>query len=917
VGLSAGQRLGAYAVVAPLGAGGMGEVWRATDTRLGRDVALKLLPAAFASDPDRLARFEREAKLLASLSHTHIAGLFALEEAPLDGSATPVRFLAMELAEGEDLAERLKRGAIPVDEAIAIAKQIAEALEAAHEKGIVHRDLKPANVKVSADGHVKVLDFGLAKAWSNEGNGATESSDWSQSPTLARTGTAAGLILGTAAYMSPEQARGKRVDKRADVWSFGVLLFEMLTGKRLFDGETVSDVLAAVLTREPQWNELPATTPAAVRRLLRHCLERNPKNRQHDIADARVALEEVVSGIPDDAAAASPPGTLPLWRRAAPWATLAGVLALTQSLVLWAPWRQTQPPISLRLSVELGAETALATGAGTAAILSPDGAVLAFVGQKAADARSQLYVRRLDQLQASALSGTEGARDPFFSPDGQSIGFFAGSRLKKIGITGGAVVTLCDAPDSRGGSWAEDGSIFFSEREQRLARVRATGGSPEPLTEPDPAAGEFMLRWPQALLGGKAVLFTALSASGDIDDANVVIQRLPAGPRKIVQRGGFHGRYLGSGHLVYVHGATLLAAPFDLERLEPTGEPAPVMEGIASNFFGGAQFAFSARGTLAFLRGQSLDLTVPILWMDREGTAEPLRAVPANYANVRFSPNGRLLAMDIRENNQTDLWVYEWGRDTMSRLTSDPGEDERPVWTPDGRRIAFASARGDKVTTNLYWQRADGTGEAERLTESRNRQYPSSWHPTGRFLAYDELNPETSRDIMILPLEGDEASGWKPGKPTVFLNSPFIEGHAAFSPDGRWLAYISTESGRREVFVRPFPGPGGKWQVSTGGGTFPTWARNRKELFYRASDGTLMVAAFAAEEDSFNAEKPRPWSPAHIPFRAGIRTFDLHPDGQRVAVPRAVEEQAVVKQDKVILIQNFFDELRRLAPTAR
>ena len=391
----------------------------------------------------------------------------------------------------------------------------------------------------------------------------------------------------------------------------------------------------------------------------------------------------------------------------------------------------------------------------------------------------------------------------------------------------------------------------------------------------------------QALLGGKAVLFTAHSATGDYyEDANIVVQSLPDGPRKVVQRGGFHGRYLGSGHVVYVHGGTLFAAPFDLERLETTGEPAPVLEGVASDIFGGAQFAFSARGTLAFLRGQSLDLAVPILWMDREGKTEPLRAVPANYTNVRFSPDGRLLAMDIRESSQTDLWVYEWGRETMSRLTADPGEDERPVWTPDGRRIAFASAREDKATTNLYWQRADGTGDAERLTESKNRQFPSSWHPTGRFLAYDELNPQTSRDIMILPLEGDEALGWKTGKPTVFLNTPFIEGHAAFSPDGRWLAYISADTGRREVFVRPFPGPGGKWPVSTGGGTFPTWSRNRKELFYRASDGTLMVAAYAAEGDSFRAEKPRQWSPGLVPFRAGIRTFDLHPDGQRFAVPK-------------------------------
>ena len=914
MGLTPGQRLGAYAIVSPLGAGGMGEVWRATDTRLGREVALKLLPAAFASDPDRLARFEREAKLLASLSHTHIAGLFALEEATVDDATTPVRFLAMELAEGEDLAERLRRGAIPVDEALAIAKQIAEALEAAHEKGIVHRDLKPANVKVSAAGHVKVLDFGLAKAWSDERDGGAESSDWSQSPSLARTGTAAGLILGTAAYMSPEQARGKPVDKRADIWSFGVLLFEMLTGKRLFDGETVSDVLAAVLTREPRWNELPAATPASVRRLLRHCLERNPRNRFHDMADARVVLDEGQSGVADEATSAVAFRVAPLWWRALPW-VVAGASALGLVLDHWAPWREApvrEKPV--RLSVELGANVSLFIGEGPTVILSPDGAVLAFVARNAAGGRPLLHVRRLDQLQATPLSGTEGALDPFFSPDGRWIGFSADGKLKKIAVAGGAAVELCDAR-GRGGSWAEDGTIFLARSsEEGLSRVSSAGGPREPLTRLDTAAAEVTHRWPQALLGGKPVLFTAHSTTADFEDATVVVQSLPDGPRKIVQRGGFHGRYLG--RVVYVHEGTLFATPFDIERLEPTGEPAPVLEGVTSvPTFGSAQFAFSARGTLAYVRGQSLGSNVPIQWLEWGGRTQPLRAALALYNNLRFSPDGRLLAMDIREGRQRDVWVYEWGRDTMSRLTSDPGEDERPVWTPDGRRIAFASARGDNATLNLYWQRVDGPGEAERLTESPNRQVPTSWHPTGRFLAYYEGAP-TNFDIMILPLEGDLASGWKPGKPTAFLNSRFNESRLAFSPDGRWLAYDTKETGTSEVYVRPFPGPGGKkWRVSTAGGAFPTWSATRKELCYRATDETLMVAAYAAEGDSFRAEKPRQWSPAHIPFRPhGHRAFDLHPDGQRFAVLKAAEEQAEEKRDHVILVQNFFDELRRLAP---
>jgi len=719
----------------------MGEVWRATDTRLGRDVALKLLPAAFAFDPDRVARFEREAKLLASLSHTHIAGLFALEEATLGDGAPCVRILAMELAEGEDLAERLKRGAVPVDEAIAIAKQIAEALEAAHEKGIVHRDLKPSNVKVSAEGHVKVLDFGLAKAWSNERDGATDSADWSQSPTLARTGTAAGLILGTAAYMSPEQARGKPVDKRTDVWAFGVLLFEMLTGKRLFDGETVSDVLAAVLTREPQWNELPAATPPSVRRLLRHCLERNPKNRQHDIADVRVALDEALTGVPEDATAALAPRVAPLRWRALPWA-VAGVLALALVLGPWAPWRPAPEPAKpVRLSVELGADASLATaglGMGTAAILSPDGSVLAFVAQETVGERPQLYVRPLESLQASPLSGTENAHNPFFSPDGHWIAYFADGKLKKVAVTGGATVTLCDAPDDRGGTWSEGGTIVFAPQGRGgLSRVSTAGGTPEVVTTPDPAAEEITHRWPQALPGGKAVLYTAHSIVGDFEDASIVVQPLPSGPHRVLQRGGYHGRYLRSGHLVYVHEGTLFAAPFDPGRLELRGPPVPALEGVAAApGFAGAHFASSDRGMLVFMPGRGIDVGGQIHWMDREGKTQPLRALPGRYLSIRFSPDGQKLAIDILEGRQRDVWVYEWGRDTLSRLTFERALDSNAVWTPDGRRIAFASDRADRSRWNLYWQRADGTGDAERLTESKNPQWPTSWHPAGKLLAF-------------------------------------------------------------------------------------------------------------------------------------------------------------------------------------
>ncbi len=890
-----GTRIGPYEIASPLGAGGMGEVFRARDTKLNRDVAIKVLPAAFAQDSERVARFRREAQVLASLNHPNIAAIHGLEES--DG----VLALALELVEGEDLAERLTRGATPVDESIAVAKQIAEGLEAAHEKGIVHRDLKPANLKLTKDGTVKILDFGLAKAYGSEAE-ATASEGLSQSPTLSRQLTEAGVIFGTAAYMSPEQARGGTVDKRADIWAFGVVLFEMLTGKRLFTGETVSDTLAAVLRQEIDWRALPASTPPGLSRLLERCLDRDSKKRLRDIGEARIALEERLA-TPDTVRASS-------GMRALPWA-----LALLLALALWAPWRPAPTPAPpLRLSAELGASASLSTAFGPAAILSPNGRLLAFVASPGTGERQLLHLRRLEQLDAAPLAGTEGARDPFFSPDGEWIAFFAEGKLKKVSVSGRAAVTLCDAPNPWGGSWAEDGTIFFTpEAGVGLSRVSSAGGTPQTLTTPDQASQEQTHRWPQALPGGKAVLYTA-GNQGNFEEASLVVHTLEGDTRKVLYRGGYHGRYLPSGHLVFIREDTLFAAPFDLDRLELSGEPVPALESVTADRFNGrAQFGFSREGTLVYQRGGRI--ATSIQWMDREGKLEPLRAAPGVYGNIRFSPDGQRLALDILEGKNRDVWVYEWGRDTLSRLTLDPGEDSDPVWTPDGR-IAFSSTRADQATGNLYWQRADGTGEAERLTESKSRQVPRSWHPSGRFLALLELNPQTRFDILILPLTGDEASGWKPGKPTVFLNGPFAELGAAFSPDGRWLAYASDESGRNEVYVRPFPGPGGKWQVSPAGGFWPTWSQSRSELFYLVGDGRIMVSGYTVEGSSFRAEKTRVWS-AGLVTAPGPGTYDLHPDGERVAVLKASADEAEARRDKIVFIQNFFDELRRIAPAGK
>ena len=929
--LSAGTCLGPYVIVSPLGAGGMGEVYRARDTKLNRDVALKILPEAFASDPERLARFTREAQTLAALNHPNIAHIHGLEE------SGGVRALVMELVEGPTLGEyiglRAKGSGLPLEDALPIARQIADALEVAHGQGIIHRDLKPANVMVRADGTAKVLDFGLAKAMDPLASSSAAAA-LANSPTITSPAamTGAGVILGTAAYMSPEQARGKVVDKRTDIWAFGAVLFEMLTGTRAFRGDEVTDTIAAVIAKEPDWTRLQAETPAAIRRLLRRCLEKDRNRRLSDAADARLEIDEVLAAPIGEASMASGPTQGAAGSRALPWA-VAGALAVGLALVLtlWAPGRRVTPPAPVRLSAELGADVSLTnTLSGTGMSLSPDGTVVAFVAQKSAGGSSQLYLRRLTQLQATALSGTDDADSPFFSPDGQWIAFFAGGKLKKIAVTAGTAVTLCDAPSGRGGAWSEDGTIVFepdSSPGVRLVRVSSAGGTPEPVSLL--AEGEVSQRWPQVLPGGMAVLFTGSRSGGAWEDANLVVQALPTGTRTVVQRGGYHGRYLPSGlgspkraereggHLVYLHDGTLFAAPFDLDRLEVTGQPVPGLEGVTSNSnTGGAQFAVSASGTLVYLPGQSTSVGVPIHWMDHEGKTTPLRATPANWFNPRFAPDGRRLALQIND-GQNDVWVYEWARDTLARLTFDPANDTNPVWTPDGRRIVFGSARADKSAPNLYWQRADGTGDAQRLTESKNPQQPASWHPSGKFLAFEEQTPQTASDLMILPMEGDEASGWKPGKPAVFLNSPFAEREPMFSPDGRWLAYSSNETGRNEVYVRPFPGPGGKWQISTGGGILPTWSRTKRDLFYGTPNGQIMVAPFAVEADSFRAEKRRLWSDGRFVVRGINRMFDLHPDGERIALVPAAQTQNGTKQDHVTFIFNFFDELRRIAPARK
>jgi serine/threonine-protein kinase len=864
-----GETIGSYRVTAKLGAGGMGEVYRARDTKLDRDVAIKVLPASFAQDPERLARFEREAKVLASLNHPNIAQIYGIED----------RALVMELVPGESL-----KGPLPLETALNYARQIADALEAAHEKNIIHRDLKPANIMITPTGVVKVLDFGLAAV-----SQSSDPSDPANSPTLTISPTRAGMILGTAAYMSPEQARGKPVDKRADIWAFGVVLFEMLTGKRLFEGETVSDTLAHVLTKEPDWEQVPAKA----RRLLEACLQKDPKQRLQAIGDWRLLLADVQPQV-------IAPSRLG-WIAAA---TL-GLALLAVSALFWRATRAVEQPLKplVRLDVDLGPGVSLTAPYGAAAILSPDGTRLVYVSQ------GKLFTRRLDQPRAAELAGAEGGYGPFFSPDGQWVAFYAQGKLKKISVEGGAAVDLCNLNALTGGSWGEDGNIIAAIGNSGfpLLRIPSAGGEPTPATELAP--GEYGHRWPQILPGGKAVLFTAAPVVNAFDTANIEVMSFAGHQRKTLVRGGTFGRYLPSGHLVYVIGGTLFAVPFDLDRLDVRGTPVPVLEEVAySSQTGSAQLDFSRTGTLVYRSGGTRGGRVTVQWMDSTGKTKPLLAKPGFYLRPRLSPDGSKVAMDMREGTNHDIWVYDSQRRGMTRLTFG-GSNQNQVWTPDGRYIIFGGKGG------MFWTRSDGASTPQPFTRSSNVQYPHSVTPDGKRLAFYSSDLRSGYDLWTVPIENDGA-GLRAGKPEIFLQTPFDERNPAFSPDGRWLAYSSNEFGSFQVYVRAFPDQGRRWQISNDGGLMPVWSRNGRELFFRTEDNQIMVANYTTEGDSFVAEKARAWSDQRIAdVSATVPNYDLAPDGKRIAALMPAEApQDRLPQSQVIFLENFFDELRRRVP---
>jgi serine/threonine-protein kinase len=883
--MSPGVSVAHYRVVSKIGEGGMGEVWRATDTKLNRDVAIKILPEAFAQDADRMARFTREAQVLALLNHPNIAAIYGVEE----------RALVMELVDGSTLAERIAQGAMPVEEALAVAKQIAEALEYAHERGLVHRDLKPANVKITPEGRVKVLDFGLAKALAAESIPGSNA----DSPTLTMRATVAGVIPGTAAYMAPEQARGKPADRRSDIWAFGVVLHEMLTGERAFEGDTLADLIGAVVHKEPDLGRVPAR----LRRLIAKCLEKDPRERLQAIGDWKLLLEEAPAAA---AAKQSRRGLGIAWGAAA-------LQALALGAVSFVHFGEAPPDRPLvRFRVDLGAD-AVARPRITAAI-SPDGSRLAYA-VRGPNGRQMIGTRRLDQGTATILSGTENGVDPFFSPDGQWIGFFADGKMKKISVQGGAPVALCEiGGEARGASWGEDGNIIFTDRQTSvgLSRVSDTGGVPRTLTKPQ--KGEYSHRWPQILPGGQMVLFTATALAGDWENGFIEVLSLKTGQWKTVQRGGYAGRYFSTstriGHLVYAHQGTLFGVAFDPNRAEVKGTPVPLLDDVAvGNNFGAGNLDFSRNGTFVYLPGDGSQ-GLPLMLLDSSGKGEPL-APPAIYNGASFSPDGKRIALA----SQGDIFVHDRERGRTTRLTTSR-VNAFPVWTPDGKHIVFR----DRSKYALEWIRYDGAGEPEKLLgeEGDNQITPYSFSPDGRNLAFTKASPERGLDVWVLPVDTSDPEHPKAGKAQLVVSTSANDTAPVISPDGKWIAYTSLESGRSEVYVRPFPpaaegSAAGRSQVSVDGGMHPAWSRTAHELFFDTLDSHIMVAGYKVTGQSFEAEKPRIWSSVQIIFGGQAAwSFDLAPDGKHIAAlvsPGALGDQTPSVHVNVLL--NFFDEVRR------
>jgi serine/threonine protein kinase/Tol biopolymer transport system component len=856
----------------------MGEVYRARDTKLDRDVAIKILPEAFAQDTDRLARFQREAKTLASLNHPNIAIIHGLEQ------AGDVHALVMELVEGDDLSQRIARGAIPLDEALPIAKQIAEALEAAHEQGIIHRDLKPANIKVRSDGNVKVLDFGLAKALEPA---AGSSPSMSMSPTLSLQATQAGMILGTAGYMSPEQARGKTVDKRADIWAFGAVLYEMLTGTRAFEGEDIADTLGNVMKVEPSWQRFPASMPPRVVQVIRACLQKNPKQRIDSAQDVRLALE----GAFDTATSQMTGTTTSSTRRGRlAWMTalaIAAVVIAALAIPALRHLREVPPPEPPVMRFTIAPPDGVTPT--SPAMISPDGTRVVFAG--AAAGGGGLYLWPLDALTAQRLPATEGAASPFWSPDSKSVGFFSGGKLKKIDITGGPAVPICDVQNAGGGSWSRNGVIVFAPNNfSGLQQVSAAGGTPTPATVLDAKTGAVSHRWPQFLPDGEHFLYFNLGAQGS---TGIFVTSLGSKMSTSLVSTNVRAEYALPGALLFLRGTTLMRQPFDTAGLRLTGDPAQVAEDIGLFAGSVAAFSVSHTGVLVYSTGQAA-MNRRLVWVDRRGGVTPLTLAPGDYDSPALSPDGQHIALTVRDATGAHIWVYDIARGTLGKRTFE-GADNFPIWTRDGKFLTFQRAR------DLIQVRADGSGNAEPLVRDLQlpgQKVPTSWSADSRLLAI-----QNGTNVVVRDTDG------------VFhptLTTSAFEREGRFAPDGHWLAYRSDETGRDEVFVQSYPPGGGKWLISTDGGAQAMWAPNGRELFYKSGNRMMVVevelgTAFKASTPRVLFEMPLPESITGDPSR-----FAVTPDAQRFLVlTTATGEKGAASTPPLTVVLNYAQALKR------
>ena len=869
-----GSTFAHYRITSKLGEGGMGEVYRATDGRLNREVAVKILPESWSSDADRLARFAREAQLLASLNHPNIGQIYGLEHQ--DGRSA----IILELVDGETLAERIARGPLPWNEARRIAFQIADALAAAHQRGIVHRDLKPANVKLTAAGTAKVLDFGLAKSLEDSPLG-----DPQHSPTLTGRATLAGVLLGTAAYMSPEQAKGEPVDERTDIWSFAVVLFEMLTGRELFAAPSVTETLARVLTRELDFAELPGDTPASMQRVLRLSLVRDPRMRLHAAADSRILLEDVAG----DAGSRSEPPSSGIRTRS--WAIWLPIVVLAGAGLGFLGYRagtlleRGSSPNRLAIHLEPGQE--LVVGVNATIEYSPDGSSLAFCGRE--NGRRSLYRRELGRRECTPIPGTENGEAPFFSPDGRWLGFVSGGRLMKVPAEGGRPFALGEARGVGGATWLRNDTVVFSPiYSEGLFRVQADGGQPERLTRPERAEGVLGHWWPAPLPDHERILFTAFRTP--VDTSRIGVLELASGRIHWVVEGGFFGRYVPPGYLVYANGQRLYALPFDAAKATATGSAVPVLDDLwVSQTAGFAAFSVSGRGSIAFVSATLGSAPRNLVWLDRSGRAVPAAVDPRRYMSVSLSPDDREAAVSIQAESR-DLWTYSLERGILSRLTTGAITEYDPRWSRDGRELYYVV---DRPPFQLF-RIAVGVPDSGRPIWNETPELDSSnlaVAPDGRQVVYTLTEQDTGQNLYVRSIDGRE-----PPRPIRATRSE--ERHGSFSPDGRWIAYQSDETGRPEVYVEPFPGPGERVQITADGGISPTWARNG-EIFYRHDDEFRTVATRPGGRFQFDAPRTLFTYPIVSAASEDSRTFDVTRDGSRILAVMVPEEN-VPRQIEVV-----------------